>query len=134
MNSRSSHRSLLSLLAFSFSFPVTALKADDATTAPAANAAPIAAAPSEGSAPSSTPSAATPNPSATPSVAPDSTTPAAPAAETPRPATYTVVSGDTLWDISRKFDTSIRKLKKLNNLKKNNLKPGQVLKIPPATK
>jgi LysM repeat protein len=55
-----------------------------------------------------------------------------PAMGAERPATYTVVSGDTLWDISRKFDTSIKKLKALNHLKKNNLKPGQVLKIPTA--
>src|SRR5580658_8564566 len=50
-----------------------------------------------------------------------------------RPATYTVVAGDSLWSIAHKFDTSIKKLKALNKLKSNLLKPGQVLKIPPAT-
>jgi LysM repeat protein len=49
-----------------------------------------------------------------------------------RPTTYTVVSGDSLWLIAHKFNTSIHKLKKLNKLTKNNLKPGQVLQIPPA--
>jgi cell wall-associated NlpC family hydrolase len=49
-----------------------------------------------------------------------------------RPSTYTVVSGDTLWDLSHKFNCSVSSLKKLNKLKKNNLKPGQLLKIPPA--
>jgi LysM repeat protein len=49
-----------------------------------------------------------------------------------RPATYTVVSGDSLWLIAHKFHTSVKKLKKLNSLTTNNLKPGQVLQIPPA--
>jgi cell wall-associated NlpC family hydrolase len=49
-----------------------------------------------------------------------------------RPTTYTVVAGDTLWDLAHKFNTSIRSIKKLNKLKKDHLKPGQVLKIPPA--
>jgi len=43
---------------------------------------------------------------------------------------YRVQSGDTLWDISRKFEgLSVEKLKKLNNLDGNGIKPGQVLKI-----
>jgi cell wall-associated NlpC family hydrolase len=42
-----------------------------------------------------------------------------------------VVSGDSLWLIAQKFNCSVKSLKKLNNLTKNNLKPGQVLKIPP---
>jgi membrane-bound lytic murein transglycosylase D len=43
---------------------------------------------------------------------------------------YKVQSGDTLWDISRKFDgLTVEKLKKLNNLEGNGIKPGQVLKI-----
>jgi len=52
-------------------------------------------------------------------------------ATTERPATYTVVSGDTLWDLSHKFNCSVKALKTLNKLKKNALKPGQVLQIPP---
>ncbi len=44
--------------------------------------------------------------------------------------TYTVKSGDTLWDISRKFPgVSIDKIKKWNDIRGNNLKPGMKLKI-----
>jgi membrane-bound lytic murein transglycosylase D len=44
--------------------------------------------------------------------------------------TYTVQPGDTLWDISKKFQgVSIEKIKSLNNLKSNELKPGQKLII-----
>jgi membrane-bound lytic murein transglycosylase D len=43
---------------------------------------------------------------------------------------YQVLSGDTLWDISRKFEgLTVEKLKKLNNLQGNAIKPGQKLKI-----
>jgi len=43
---------------------------------------------------------------------------------------YRVQNGDTLWDISRKFDgLTVEKLKKLNNLEGNSIKPGQILKI-----
>jgi len=43
---------------------------------------------------------------------------------------YLVQPGDTLWDISRKYKgLSIEKIKKLNNLKSNNIKPGQKLII-----
>jgi len=41
---------------------------------------------------------------------------------------YRVQNGDTLWDISRKFDgLSVEKLKKLNNLEDDAIKPGQIL-------
>jgi len=41
-----------------------------------------------------------------------------------------VQPGDTLWDISRKYKgLSIEKLKKLNNLKNNKIKPGQALVV-----
>ena len=43
---------------------------------------------------------------------------------------HVVQPGDTLWDISKAYnDMSIEKLKKLNNLKSNNIKPGQKLVI-----
>jgi cell wall-associated NlpC family hydrolase len=70
-------------------------------------------------------------PAATP--APSPATPDTSAAPTEQPATYTVVSGDSLWLIAHKFHTSVRKLKKLNKLTTNNLKPGQVIQLPPAT-
>ncbi len=61
-----------------------------------------------------------------------SATSAAPAGE--RPSTYTIVSGDTLWSISHKFDTTIKALQKENNLKPHALLHiGQVIKIPAAT-
>lgn len=42
---------------------------------------------------------------------------------------YTVVKGDSLWSIAKKFDTTVDKLKKLNNLNSNLLQIGQKLKI-----
>jgi nucleoid-associated protein YgaU len=74
---------------------------------------------------------------AAPAVAPapaptDTNAPAATAPEE-RPATYTIVSGDSLWTIAHKFGTTVVKLRKLNHLKKGALlHPGQVLQIPPA--
>ena len=44
--------------------------------------------------------------------------------------TYKVLSGDTLYSISKKLDTSVSELKKINNLSSNVLSVGQVLKIP----
>lgn len=44
--------------------------------------------------------------------------------------TYVVQKGDTLWSISRKFDTSVDTIKSLNNLVSNNLVIGQILKVP----
>ena len=43
---------------------------------------------------------------------------------------YKVVAGDTLYSISKKLDTSVTELKKLNNLSNNLLSVGQILKIP----
>lgn len=47
--------------------------------------------------------------------------------------TYKVKSGDTLYSISKKLDTTVTELKKLNNLSSNMLSVGQVLKIPTKT-
>lgn len=43
---------------------------------------------------------------------------------------YIVKSGDTLWSIARKNNTSVAKLKELNNLTTNALSINQVLKLP----
>ena len=44
--------------------------------------------------------------------------------------TYKVISGDTLYGIANKLDTSVEEIKKLNNLTSNLLSIGQILKIP----
>lgn len=45
-------------------------------------------------------------------------------------STYKVVNGDTLYSIARKYNISVDKLKKINNLKNNNISIGQILNIP----
>lgn len=42
---------------------------------------------------------------------------------------YTVVSGDNLWSIAKKYGTTVDKIKKLNNMTDDKLKPGMILKI-----
>ncbi|MDE6141906.1 MAG: LysM peptidoglycan-binding domain-containing protein [Bacilli bacterium] len=44
--------------------------------------------------------------------------------------TYTVKSGDTLYGIASKYNTTVDEIKKLNNLKSNTLTIGSVLKLP----
>ena len=44
--------------------------------------------------------------------------------------TYIVQKGDTLYQIAKKYQTTIEELKKINNLKTNNLNIGDILKIP----
>lgn len=43
---------------------------------------------------------------------------------------YTVQSGDSLWSIAKKFNTTVDLLKATNNLTTNSLRIGQLLKIP----
>ncbi len=43
---------------------------------------------------------------------------------------YTVRSGDTLWLLSRRYDTTVDAIKQLNGLTGDNLSIGQVLRIP----
>src|SRR5690606_9480240 len=46
----------------------------------------------------------------------------------PNQAVYLVQPGDTLWAISQRYENlSIEKIKKLNNLTSNSIKPGQRL-------
>ena len=44
--------------------------------------------------------------------------------------TYIVQSGDSLWKIAKKFHADIEKLRKINNLENDALKPGSLLRIP----
>lgn len=44
--------------------------------------------------------------------------------------TYQVVSGDSLYSIAKKFNTTVNEIKSLNNLSSNLLNIGQILKIP----
>lgn len=69
-------------------------------------------------------------PATTPASAPASTAPAA-AGGTVR---YTVVSGDSLWGISQRFEVSIPRLRELNGLTRaSTLHPGDVLVISDGT-
>lgn len=45
-------------------------------------------------------------------------------------AEHTIKAGDNLYDIARRNHVSVEDLKKANNLKNNNIQPGQSLKIP----
>lgn len=121
-------RPLASLAGFALILAVPALSWGQAPSAAGAPAQPAGSSPPSVS---TAPSATAGNPATT---SPNATeTPAAPTSTAERPATYTVESGDTLWSISHKFDTSIKALMKLNGLKKHALlHPGQVLKLPPA--
>lgn len=80
------------------------------------------ATPTAPSAPATTPAggAATPRPSPSP-------------ASTASPQTYTVVAGDTLWDIAERFDTTVQAIAELNQIDDAGaLVIGQVLKLPGA--
>ena len=47
--------------------------------------------------------------------------------------TYIVQKGDSLYSISKQFDTTVEELKKLNNLSSNLLQIGQILKLTKKT-
>ncbi len=48
--------------------------------------------------------------------------------------TYTVVKGDTLYSISRKYNITVKTLQSMNGLRDTQLSIGQVLKIKPSEK
>ena len=47
----------------------------------------------------------------------------------PKYETYTVKKGDNLYDIARRYNTSVINLMDLNNLTSTSLQIGQVLKV-----
>jgi membrane-bound lytic murein transglycosylase D len=59
------------------------------------------------------------------------------AAATPPPLgdyiAYQVKTGDTLWSIARKYNTSITRIKRINKLSSNYLRAGQILHVPAQT-
>lgn len=42
---------------------------------------------------------------------------------------YTIKRGDTLWELARTYNVSVQRLKRINGLDSNSLKPGQVIRI-----
>ena len=57
-----------------------------------------------------------------------------PVSSTTNQTSYTVKSGDSLWSIAQKFDTTVDAIKVTNNLMSNLLQIGQVLIIPMSSK
>ena len=56
---------------------------------------------------------------------------AAGTASTPATGNYTVQSGDSLWSIAKRFNTSVSELKKANGMRRGrNIRAGATLKIP----
>lgn len=53
--------------------------------------------------------------------------------EKPTYIIYTVIAGDTLWNLAKKFHTTVDAIKRLNNLTGNLLTIGMQLKIPTNT-
>ncbi|WP_198299754.1 LysM peptidoglycan-binding domain-containing protein [Tumebacillus avium] len=64
---------------------------------------------------------------------PTGTTPTGTTPTTPTTGEYIVVSGDTLWGLATRFNTSVTTLRSLNNLTTDALRVGQRLQVPNYT-
>lgn len=104
----------LYLIAKRFNVTVSAIKTLNNLTVETINIGQILKIP----APTSTPE---PTPTPTPSPMPVETT-----------TNYTVVSGDALWIVANKFNTTVDNIRSLNNLTTDIIYVGQVLKVPTA--
>ncbi|HNX07042.1 MAG TPA: LysM peptidoglycan-binding domain-containing protein, partial [Bacteroidales bacterium] len=69
-------------------------------------------------------------PAATKPVNQSATVPASPERTVAGKKSYKVVSGDNLWLIAKKFNTTVEKIKQLNGLKTDKLNINQILLIP----
>lgn len=47
---------------------------------------------------------------------------------------HVVRRGETLWSIARQYGTTVKKLKRINNMKSNKIKVGQILKLPRSSR
>ncbi len=75
-------------------------------------------------------STTTPKPPSTPVTQPGTSQPSAGTGTTATPAGYhTVVKGDTLYNISKRYGLTVDQLRQLNGLPNNDIKIGQLLKI-----
>jgi LysM repeat protein len=102
--------------------------AGSGTPSPGATASRASAAASPSPSPMPSPSAE--EPSATPSVAPSPAPTATPSPVPSAQTTYSVKSGDTLYDIARAYNTTVAAIMQLNGLTSTVLHVGQVLLIP----
>jgi len=63
-------------------------------------------------------------------VIPDGSAPAAPASQPLSQTVYRVRTGDTLYDIARKFGTTVDALRRANGIRGSRIYPGDTIKIP----
>ena len=65
-----------------------------------------------------------------PSTIPQPSYPTEPTMPTHGASSHTVVSGDSLWGLARKYNTTIESIQAANNLTSTNIRTGRTLNIP----